>query len=297
MAAVSGLFERTKDRFGLTARGRAAGVLGVLLLVGGALGFLNVPLASSAGNALLVAHSSQAVPLDPQAAIWDRAQEATVPLSSQQIYQPGGGTTRAVHVRVLEDGINIGFKVSWDDDTRNDTIGMVPSDSAAIQMPIDPTNLPYQCMGQSGNRVNIWQWKAALEREGRENEGALPVGGAGVRNLTSNGICKAVDTPGLEPAVQSYHDGKQWHVVFRRGLSKGGPGAAPLSTVLNTSAAFAVWNGAKGEAKGMKAVSSWNSVQFSQPDTSNASSLVTFGVVILLSAGAVVWAMRRWASA
>jgi DMSO reductase family type II enzyme heme b subunit len=263
-----------------------------LLLVGGTLGFLNVPLASSAATTIIVAHVNEAVPLDPQAAVWNQAQESTVPLSSQQIYQPGGGTTRAVRVRTIEDGINIGFLVSWDDDTRNDTTGMVPSDSAAIQLPIDPTHLPYQCMGQSANRVNIWQWKAALEREGKENIGSV---GAGVRNLTSNGICKAVDTPGIDPEVQSYHDGKQWHVVFRRSLSKGGPGTAPLTTNLSTSAAFAVWNGAKGEAKGMKAVSSWNTVQYSTADTSNAASLVTLGAVILISAGAVVWAMRRMA--
>ena len=42
----------------------------------------------------------------------------------------------------------------------------VPSDSAAIQLPSTLLTLPYQCMGQSTNRVNIWQWKAALEKKG-----------------------------------------------------------------------------------------------------------------------------------
>ncbi len=295
MATLRGLYDKSDKGVRLTARGRAMGVLGVLLLIGATFSFFNVPLVSSAANSVQVAHIDVAVPTDPQSPVWDRAQEANVPLSSQQIYQPGGGSTRAVRVRVLEDGHTIGFRVSWDDDTRNDTTGNVPSDSAAIQLPIDPTNLPYQCMGQSSNRVNIWQWKAALEREGQTNLGALPLENAGVRNLTSNGICRAVDTPGVDPHVKSYHDGKQWHVVFYRALSKGDSGTAPLTPGLNSSVAFAVWNGARGEARGMKAVSTWNTLLFATQEVNNVGNLVTLGVVILLSAGVVGYAMRRMA--
>src|SRR6478672_7954908 len=115
MAALSGLHETTGKRLVLTARGRAIGILVVLLAMGSALGFLNVPLAASAANSINVAHVSQSVPLDPQSQLWNQAQEATIPLSSQQIFQPGGGSTRGVTVRALEDGKNIGFRVSWDD--------------------------------------------------------------------------------------------------------------------------------------------------------------------------------------
>ena len=78
---------------------------------------------------------------------------------------------------------------------------------------------------------------AVLEREGLENQGSA-MESLGVRNLASNGICKAVDTPGLDPRVKSYHDGKQWHVVFYRRLSPGDIGTAPLTTGANTSVAF-----------------------------------------------------------
>src|SRR5262245_53674348 len=94
MAAFGGLYEKTNKGLRLTAKGRALSMLAVLLLVGGTLGFLNVPLASSAANTINVKHIGQAVPLDPRSPLWDQAQEATIPLSSQQIYQPGGGTTR-----------------------------------------------------------------------------------------------------------------------------------------------------------------------------------------------------------
>jgi len=295
MAALRSLYSKSNIGLRLTAQRRAVAMLSLLLLVGAAFSIFNVPLASSAANTIQVAHVDQAIPTDPQSPLWNDAKESTIPLSSQQIYQPGGGRTQGVMVRALENGTDFAIRVSWDDATKNDTVGNVPSDAAAIQLPIDPTHLPYQCMGQSNNRVNIWQWKAALEREGLQNLGALSIDNAGVRNLTSNGICRAVDTPGLEPHATSYHDGKRWYVVFYRALSQGGAGSAPLLPTQNTSAAFAVWNGQYNEAKGMKAVSSWNPMQFVTPAANNTAGIITLGVVLLLSVGAVIFTMRRMA--
>jgi len=217
-------------------------------------------------------------------------------MSAQQMQQPGGGSTRMVRVRAVEDGLHFAVRLSWDDATRNDGQGSVPTDAAAIQLPIDPAVLPYQCMGQSNSRVNIWQWKAAYEVTDRSALGAIAEEGAGVRNLTSNGICKAVETAGLVPRVRSFHDGKMWHVVFTRGLDKGNLGSAPLQTTMSTSVAFAVWNGAQGEVRGMKAVSTWNTMSFATPEKSNASDLLALGAVVLISAGAVAFAMRRMAT-
>ncbi len=295
MAFPSSLYNKHSRGLRLTPRGRAFGIVALLMAVGLALSAVNAPLASSAGSAIEVVHIAEAVPLEAQSPLWDRTQDVEIPLSAQQIYQPGGGTTRMVMVKVLEDGHNISFRVSWDDDTRNDVVGNVPSDAAAIQLPLEPTNLPYQCMGQSLSKVNIWQWKATLEKEGLDNLGAMAQANPGVRNMTSNGICKAVETPGAEPHVTSYHDGKMWHVVFNRALSTGDPGTAPLHIGLNTSVAFAVWNGARGEARGMKAVSTWNTLLFPSTPESSTSGLLTLGAVILVSAGAVAYAMRRMA--
>ena len=228
--------------------------------------------------------------------LWEDASESVIPLSAQQIYQPGGGTTRMVHVRALEDGQDFAVMVSWDDDTRNDTLGTTPSDAVAVQLPIDPSHLPYQCMGQSTGRVNIWQWKAALEREVIDNAGASALTADATRNLTSNGICKAVDTPGTSPTARSFHDGKMWHVVFHRALGKGDIGTAPLGGKEPSSVAFAVWNGARGEARGMKAISTWNTLQFATAEESNAGNLLTLGAVLLASTAIVAFSMRRLAA-
>ncbi len=280
----------------LTPKAKSFGILAGILLVGVILSLFDVHLVSSAANTVDVVRLVEAIPTDPQSPLWDRAKEAQIPLSAQQIYQPGGGSTRSVKVRALEDGQNIAFRVSWDDDSRDDTLGSLPSDAAAMQFPIDPTNLPYQCMGQSSSKVNIWQWKAALEKQGMDNVSVASMESAGTRNLTSNGICKAVDTPGIEPRARSYHDGKAWHVVFYRALYKGDFGSAPLARGTNSAVAFGIWNGARGEARGMKAVSTWNSLLFEATEKNEVGNIATLGLVIAVSAGAIAFAMRRFAS-
>ena len=279
-----------------SARNKSLGILAFILCAGVMLSLFDVHLVSSASNSVDVVRVVEAVPTDPQSDMWNRAKESEIPLSAQQIYQPGGGSTRSVKVRALEDGQNIAFRVSWTDDSRDDTLGSQPSDAAALQFPIDPSNLPYQCMGQSSSKVNIWQWKAALEKQGIDNVSVASMEAAGTRNLTSNGICKAVDTPGIEPRARSYHDGQAWHVVFYRALSKGDFGSAPLARGLNSAVAFGIWNGARGEARGMKAVSTWNTVLFETTEANEVANIATLGVVIVLSAGAVAYAMRRFAS-
>jgi DMSO reductase family type II enzyme heme b subunit len=281
----------------LTPRVQAVAILAALLILGGVLSALNVPLAASAANSVRVERIPEEIPLDPRSELWERAEEAEIAMSAQQIYQPGGGSTRAVRISALENGQDVAIRMTWEDSSKNDTLGDVPTDAAAIQLPIDPTHLPYQCMGQSTSKVNIWHWKAAWEREVREMLGSSPLAvvNQAVRNYTSNGICKAVETPGIAPEVQSYHDGQRWFLVYKRSLNIGDAGTAPLDPTLPTSIAFAVWNGAQGEVRGMKAVTTWNTLAFETVEKSNMGDLVTLGVVILASIGIMIFAMRRFA--
>jgi DMSO reductase family type II enzyme heme b subunit len=271
---------------------RALALLGGLVLVAGLMSLFNVSLVRAAGAAITVAHFTGALPATrPFDAAWEAAPVADVPLSSQQIWQPGGGSVAAVQVRALENGEEIAFLVSWADPTRDDMVaGGLPSDAAAIQLPIDLLHLPYQCMGQATSRVNIWQWKAQLEANARASEGAIPFNGT--RNLTSNGICRAVDTEGINPVANSTWQDGRWHVIFSRALAPGDDGSAPLMAGLPTQAAFAVWDGGKGETRGMKAVSTWTPVTIASPGTNLAGSLLTMGILTVLGIVAVVLGYR-----
>ena len=85
-------------------------------------------------------------------------------------------------------------------------------------------------------------------------------------------------------------------MVFWRAMSNGDLGTAPLGRGANTAAAFAVWNGARGETKGMKAVSTWNTVLFETPAPDTAGKFLTLAFVIVLAGLVVGWAMRRMSS-
>jgi hypothetical protein len=47
----------------------------------------------------------------------------------------------------------------------------------------------------------------------------------------------------------------------------------------------------------MKAVSTWNTLQFTQPEVNQAGSLITLAAVILIAGAVVAWAMRRFSAA
>ena len=271
---------------------RALGLLAGLVGVAGLLSLFNVSLVRAAGASISVARFTGTLPATrPFDAAWEGAPVADVPLSAQQIWQPGGGSVAAVQVRALENGEQIAFLVSWADPTKDDMlVGGLPSDAAAIQLPIDLLYLPYQCMGQASSRVNIWQWKAQLEANARASEGAIPFNGT--RNLTSNGICRAVDTAGIHPVANSTWQDGRWYVIFSRALAPSDEGTAPLMAGLPTNAAFAVWDGGKGETRGMKAVSTWTPVTIASAGPNLTSSLLTMGILTLLGVVAVVLGYR-----
>jgi DMSO reductase family type II enzyme heme b subunit len=268
---------------------RAAGLLAVVLAAGVLFSLANVSFVRAATAAITVVAINSPVPAgDPFSPLWQQSAPADIPLSAQQMWQPGGGSVGAVQVRALEDGHDIAFLVSWTDATRNDYVKDLPSDAGAIQLPTDPTNLPYQCMGQSTNLVNIWQWKAAIEKT------ALASGQLynGTRNLTSNGMGKAVEARGVPPtATSTWRDGR-WYVIYSRKLAPAAPGTAPLMVGENTNAAFAIWDGAKGETRSMKAVSTWIPVELSGSTANAAMDLVGLGLLGLVAVGAVVLAWR-----
>ncbi|MGI8588108.1 MAG: ethylbenzene dehydrogenase-related protein [Chloroflexia bacterium] len=281
---------RLRTELRTNPRLRAGLTVGLLVAVGALFSLFNISLVQAASAAIGVPQLHEPVPeTDPFSPLWAAARPADIPLSAQQMFQPGGGgSVSSVQVRAVQDGKRIAFLVSWADATRNDYVKDMPSDAGAIQLPIDPQHLPYQCMGQTDSRVNIWQWKAAIERVARDNDQPYN----GTRNLTSNGICKAVETPGVPPtAVSTWKDGR-WYVIYSRDLAPSDPGTAPLTPGETTNAAFAIWDGGSGETRGMKAVSTWVQVVIAEEAAGGANSYVTLAIATLAGAGIIALAWR-----
>src|SRR6476646_4615339 len=105
---------------------RAGLLLALVVGLAGLLSLAHVSLVRAAGATITVGHIDAAIPTDPFAAVWANAPAADVPLSAQQIWQPGGGSVAAVQVRALENGQQIAFLVSWEDSTKNDYVRDLP---------------------------------------------------------------------------------------------------------------------------------------------------------------------------
>ena len=106
------------------------------------------------------------LPADPTAAAWRSAALQPVPLRTLWL-RPQQAT--AVRVAALHNGKEIGFLLEWDDPLADQAALGADQfrDAAAVQLPVQPTQLhgaghpePNYVMGEPGNPVNIWHWKA-----------------------------------------------------------------------------------------------------------------------------------------
>ncbi len=127
-------------------------------------------------------------------------------------------------------------------------------DGAAIQFPITPVQLrgaghpePAYLMGDAQGPVNIWQWKADWEKNGRVPVENLAAAGFGTLTAQRS---QNVRGKGL------WNDGK-WRVAFSRAMAGGGE-VAEFAPGKVMPIAFSVWNGAMSQVDGEKSVSTWS---------------------------------------
>ncbi|MBI2321320.1 MAG: hypothetical protein HYU88_04315 [Chloroflexi bacterium] len=144
--------------------GRALALTGALVL-GQA---LRPRAAAAAGPRMILAKAMPQVPLEPQAPAWQQAEPVDIELSPQVVVKPRIYEVTATHVlvRALYDAERLALLLEWSDARRD--VGMARGqtfrDAAAVQFPADPTRpLPHFAMGEPGNAVVIYQWKADWE--------------------------------------------------------------------------------------------------------------------------------------
>ena len=112
----------------------------------------------------VVTIAAQTISLNPLDPLWDRAPEHLAKLLLQDLVDPRlmKASTAEVHVRSVNNGSEVAFRLIWQDATQSDMPG--PSrflDACALQIPrkIEP-NPPEPQMGQAGHPVEITYWRA-----------------------------------------------------------------------------------------------------------------------------------------
>jgi len=150
-------------------------VVGIMLTIG------QVPLAVSQPVTIPVKQIKGPIPMDGANPVWESVPGVVVPLSGQTITTPmhPNISVKAVFVKAVSNGKELGFRLDWPDQTLNNTtIGPQDfRDQAALQFPVNTSGAPpFQCMGQSGGTVNIWRWNAEWQKDiGKDSAGIWDV--------------------------------------------------------------------------------------------------------------------------
>ncbi|MBM4439299.1 MAG: hypothetical protein FJ027_02695 [Candidatus Rokubacteria bacterium] len=235
--------------------------------------------------------------VDPDARVWKDARPRAVALLPQTVALPhlAAPAVKELQVRVVHNGGFIAFLVEWKDPTMSDRlVSDTFGDQVAVQLPIDAAATPPSpMMGNAGGRVNIMQWRAALQHDidkGPRTIGDLypyawsdvypdevlgatdakPYAGAlGIENPVSRGVASPVldqmsegwGSMTVKPDQHAvgkgvWKDGG-WRVAISRPMVSDDRNAPRLVAGQRTFAAFAVWEGGAREVGARKAWSPW----------------------------------------
>ena len=135
--------------------------------------------------------------LDPDATFWKGARPVKVPMLPQMVAKPANPSpaVKSLRVRAVHNGHWLALLVEWKDPTKNDRVGIDNfGDQLAVQMPVkyNKDALPSPMMGHPGGRVDIWQWRAAFQRDIEQGEhqalGVYPHALHQLRDLYPNAV-------------------------------------------------------------------------------------------------------------
>lgn len=236
--------------------------------------------------------------LDVNAPGWQEAPAVPVAMLPQMIATPmnPAPAISELLVRAAHNGQWLALLITWADSTRSDRIVTDQfGDQVAVQFPIASKDgtVPSPTMGNPGGRVNIIQWRAALQRD-------LDHGDPTIRRLYPNAVAdfypdrmlpgrsarpyfaavglgnpvsRASGSPVLDQVAEGFGsltvkprrhaDGRgawsngRWQVVVTLPLMGDSADSPRLSPGGKTMVAFAVWEGGHREVGSRKAWSNW----------------------------------------
>ena len=213
--------------------------------------------------------------------IWDNITPKEIKLMYQVtiLPWPKGGSIPHVSVKAFHNKKDIYLQLTWRDDTEDRTRRENKfSDACAIMFPLKEEAPPAIIMMGFLGGANVWQWKASQDREywtrtaterktyvdfyyPFEDKELFPVSKdipkSAVNDLAA--IRVATITPKEKQNVQGrgiFNKGF-WNVVFKRSLKVSDPEIDANFDFKKQVAAFAVWDGSRGDRGGRKSISDW----------------------------------------
>ncbi|MBI4400685.1 MAG: c-type cytochrome [Nitrospirae bacterium] len=252
------------------------------------------------------------IPLDPNAPTWQEGEAVEVLMSGQVHVAPRNQdpTVDLVLVKSAYNEKEIGFWLEWDDRTKNVThqdsertqkmeaadfaatypVLYPPSvrlrglrDAVALQFPVklpQGPEKPHFFLGDTGKPVNLWHWKADLQKVEEQN----------AKGYKTPPVLQPPDSQ--QATGQGVFEDGVWRVVLKRPL-KTEDVANDIQFVPGQliPVVVHVWDGANGETGLRRTISSWYFVTLK---TNVAAWVYLFTVfAVALTAGFEVWLIRR----
>ncbi len=246
-----------------------------------------------ARQTIRVTRTHEALPRAPADPAWNDAQEAYVGLMPLWWRD---ARVNGVRLRALHDGRTLAVRLTWEDATRDEEIlgQSTFTDAAALQFSA-LADAPLFTMGSTNFPVNIWQWKAAWERDLQSvrdvvdrfpstpsdtyahvatADEAMYLTARAVHNIQSverrtnaGEALKAEGFGTLAPLVGgapltasgTWNEGF-WEVVFVREMSSDTARAISFAPGARVYVALGVWNGSAADRNGQKSVTVWHAL-------------------------------------
>ena len=174
---------------------------------------------------------------------------------------------------------NIYFYIEWEDDTEDRFIDINKfSDAGALMFPLNEEIRPSSLMMGFLGRANIWHWKASRDSEYWLNETGFPKtytdfyypfeeeelfvvsriqSNSAVSDLVAADVGTVTPKPVQNVEGRGVYENGVWKVVFRRALEAPDPEVDAGFNLKERVAAFAVWDGSKGDRGGRKSITDW----------------------------------------
>lgn len=150
---------------------------------------------------------------------------------------------KRVSVGAVRNDAEIALLVEWQDDTENrsSTSGGEYTDQIAVMFPLKQgKDLPPITMGGESGVVNIWQWKAVLDK---------------AEDLNAEGFSTLTRQEHQDVEGKGVWANKTWRVIFKRALLN--PDSNDIQFKHSLPMAIAVWDGGNRETNGQKGISDW----------------------------------------
>ena len=222
---------------------------------------------------------SDAIPDDPNAALWTKLVANRISLMGQVIVDPRNFNPAIdlVSVRAAYNDREIAFHLTWDDPTQSvdEPAKKLYTDAIALQFPPQiaaGTERPYFLMGDASDAVYLLRWES----------------GKGVMEATANGPTKIVAIAGAEATGKAVYANGQYRLVIKRPLVSKDPTRPTFRPAVFTPVAFQAWDGGAGETGPRMSLTSWYYLRLEEPQSNRrfvippVVAILTVAVMLLV---------------